>query len=121
MDNICDDYESKDIEKHIGRTTITGKYAFYDPERPEKHRHYDIGSAMGITVKYDTAVDFSGFTMTGDNYNKIMQSLNVKQNGLCNYLIHWIQTREEPMNIFIEGGAKALYESVVRYYNTQQG
>ena len=60
---------------------------------------------MGITVKYDATVDFSGFTMMHDGYNKIMQSLNVKQNELCNHVIHWKQTREEPMHIFTEGVA----------------
>ena len=49
---------------------------------------------MGITAKYNTALDLSGFTMT-DDYNKIMQSLNGKKNEVCNHVMHWVQTREE--------------------------
>ena len=47
----------------------------YDPDRSEEHRHYDIRSNLGITSKYSTTVDFSGFKMTNDNYNKILESL----------------------------------------------
>ena len=66
--------------------------------------------------------------MTDDEYNKIMQSLNVKQNEVCNHVIHWIQRREELIHSFIEDGAgvgkkvaKALYGALAKYYNTQPG
>ena len=49
------------------------------------------------------------------------------QNGLWNYVIDWIQTREEPMHFFIEGGAgggnaqvtNAVHEWMTWYYHTQ--
>ena len=57
------------IQKYV-RTTDTDEYAFYDPDRPEEHRHHDNVSDVEITAKYDTAVDFSGFTMNDDDCNK---------------------------------------------------
>ena len=37
---------------------------------------------MGITTKYDRAIDLSSFTVIDDDKNEIMHSLNVKQNEL---------------------------------------
>ena len=42
LDGIFDDSESKGLERCIGRTTDTDEYEFYDPDRPEEHRHHDI-------------------------------------------------------------------------------
>ena len=66
------------------------EYAHYDPDRPEEHRHHDVGSDVGITAKYNTAVDFSDFILAYADYNKIIQSLNVKHNDLGNHVINWI-------------------------------
>ena len=60
---------------------------------------------LEVISKYDSAVKLSDCTVSDDDYNKIMQSLNVKQNELCNHVIHGIQKREEPKYIFFEGGA----------------
>ena len=58
LDGIFDDFESKDVERHVGVTSDTDEYVFYHPDRPEEHRHQDIGSDLRITAKYDIAVDF---------------------------------------------------------------
>ena len=58
-----------------------------------------------------------------------MQSLNLRQSEICAHVMQWIQTRTEPMHIFTEGGAgvgktktaKAIYESMNRFYRTQPG
>ena len=72
LDGIFYDFESKYLERYVGRAYMD-EYVFYDPDGPEKHRHHDIGSHMGITANYDTVVDISSFTMTGDDdYNKLM-------------------------------------------------
>ena len=101
MDCVFGDFDSKDLDRYVSRTTDTDEYAFYYPDRPEKCSHHEIGSDMGITARYDLAFDFFGFTVTDDDYSKFMQSLNVKHNELCNHVIH-VQTIEEPMHIFIE-------------------
>ena len=58
-----------------------------------------------------------------------MQSLNQKQTEICTHVMQWIQTKTEPIHIFIEGGAgvgktkaaKAIYESMNRFYRAQPG
>ena len=72
FDGIFDDFESRDVECHVGGTTDTEECAFYTPDSFEEYRHHDTGNDMRISAKYDTAVDFLGFTMADDDYNKIM-------------------------------------------------
>ena len=67
--------------------------------------------------------------MPDEEYVELMQSLNLRQSEICAHVMQWIQTRIEPMHIFIEGGAgvgkikaaKAIYESMNRFYRTQPG
>ena len=70
MDGIFD-FERKGLETHVGKTTGANEYAFYDPDSPEAHRCHNVERDLGISAKYDTAVDLSSFTMTDDDYNKI--------------------------------------------------
>ena len=53
----------------------------------------------------DTEVNCSTAPMPNEEYVELMQSLNWRQSEICTHLIQWIQTRTEPMHIFIEGGA----------------
>ena len=67
--------------------------------------------------------------MPEEEYVELMQSLNLRQSEICAHVMQSIQTRTEPMHIFIEGGAevgktkaaKAIYESMNRFYRTQPG
>ena len=67
--------------------------------------------------------------MSDKDYVEFMQSLNLRQSEICAHVMQWIQTRTEPVHIFIEGGAgvgktkaaKANYESMNRFYKTQPG
>ena len=54
------------------------------------------------------------------NISKLMQSLNLKQNELCTHVLQAIDTQNDPIHIFIEGGAGvgktqvagAIYQSI---------
>ena len=61
-----------DLEGWVGKTGDTDEYSFYDPDRPEEHRHHDIGSDLAIAAKYNTSVYLFGFATMDDDYNKIM-------------------------------------------------
>ena len=94
--------------------------AFFCPDRPQKHRQYDTGYAMGLNVRYATEMDCSCGKMQDKEYKRLMQSLNLEQSEICMHTMEWIQTNTEPLHIFIEGGAgvgkthvaKAIYQSL---------
>ena len=84
---------------------------------------------MGLEEKYATEVDCSTTPMADEEYTQLMQTLNLRQSEICAHVMQWIQTKTEPMYIFIEGGAgvgktkaaKAIYESMNRFYRRQPG
>ena len=107
---------------------------FFDPERAEHLKKYDLGLDMGISNKrckvvYNTDVDCSGLHMNDVEYKDVMQCLNTKQYELCTHVMHKIHDTKEQMCIFIEGGAgvgktllgRALSETITRYYQRQPG
>ena len=102
---------------------------FFDTDRPEEQRQYDIGHDIGMGEKYATEVNCSTAPMPHEEYVELMQSLNLRQSEICAHVMQWIQTRTDPMHIFIEGGAgvgktkavKAIYESMNRFYRTKPG
>ena len=126
LDEIYGDLET-DLDKD-GQSD-KDQYGFYDPDRPEKHRYYDIGQDLGLREKYITEVDMSPCHMGDQEYLLLMQSLNLRQSEICTHVMQWIQTKTEKLHIFIEGGAgvgktmaaKAICESMNRFYRTQPG
>ena len=84
---------------------------------------------MGLNVRYATEEDCSCGTMQDKEYEKLMQSLNLEQSEICIHITEWIQTKNEPLHIFLEGGAgvrkthvaKAIYQSMEMFYGVQPG
>ena len=78
---------------------------------------------MGLTVRYAIEVDCSCDTMQDKGYEILMQSLNLEQSEICIHKMEWIQSKSEPLHIFIEEGlgvrktqvAKAMYQSMERF------
>ena len=84
---------------------------------------------MGFEEKYATEVDCSITPMADEESTKLIQTLNLRQSEICAHVMQWIHTKTDPMYIFIEGGAgvektkaaKAIYESMNRFYRAQLG
>ena len=84
---------------------------------------------MGLNVRYATEVDCSCGIMSDKEYESLMQSLNQEQSEICIHIMEWIQTKTEPLHIFIEGGAgvgktcvaKTIYQSMERFSGSQPG
>ena len=50
----ANDSEGDDIKEKHSYTVDTDDYGFFDPDRPQQHRQYDIGYDMGLNVRYTT-------------------------------------------------------------------
>ena len=102
---------------------------FFNPDRPQEHRQYDIGYDMGLNVRYATEVECSYGTLQDKEYGRLLQSLNLEQSEICIHIMEWIQANSEPLHIFIEGEAgvgktrvaKAIHHSLERFYGAQPG
>ena len=84
---------------------------------------------MCLNVRSATEVDCSFGTMQDKKYEILMESLNLEQSEICIHILKWLQTKSEPLHIFIEGGtgvgkacvAKAIYQSMEKFYGAQPG
>ena len=103
FDDMYDDIDAEIKNRGMSQAD-KDEYGFFDPDRPEEHRQYDIGHDMGMGQKYTTKVHASHCEMTDQEYLQIMQSLNLRQSEICTHIMQWIQTKIDPMHIFIEGG-----------------
>ena len=120
-------YNFTSTKVHFACTRKLSFETCFDSDRPQEHRQYDIGYDMGLNVRYATEVDCSCCTKQDKEYERLMESLNLEQGEICIHIMEWIQTKSEPLHIFIEGGAgvrkihvaKAKYQSVERFYGAQ--
>ena len=118
-----------DTNMHENIENTGDEYGFFDPDRPEEHTKHDLAYDMGQTCTYQTQVDYSGTKMTDSEYMQLMQSLNIKQSELCTHVLKAVDTQNDQMCIFIEGGAgvgktqvaKAIYQSLEKFYSSQPG
>ena len=105
-----------------------GTFGFFDPNRDEKFKRYDISKEFPVSKKrermqkkrYETEDDCSDVQMSNDEYHKIMQILNLRPYELCVHVMHQLENNSEQMFLFIVGGAGvgktvlgcALYETI---------
>ena len=67
--------------------------------------------------------------MSDNNYYALVRSLNGKQRQFFNHVLHSVKTRDDPLRLFLSGGAgvgkstvtNALYEALIRYLNSIAG
>lgn len=63
-----------------------------------------------------------------DTFFAEMRALNVKQWGFVNYVMHEVRNAQDPIKIFLSGGAgvgkstliHAMHDSLIRYYNSRR-
>ena len=129
--------EYEDISSVNGEEVENNSFGFFDPDRDDNLKQYDIGPDLYIGNKkkklqkrrYDTEVDWSGLHMNRDEYRSVMQMLNNKQYELCSHVMEQLENNCEQMLIFIEGGAgvgktllgHALCETITRFHIKKAG
>ena len=67
--------------------------------------------------------------MSDDDYYALVRSLNEKQRQFFYHVLHSIKTKDDPLRLFLSGGAgvgkstvtNALYEALIRYLNSVAG
>ena len=67
--------------------------------------------------------------MSDDKYRRLVRSLNEKQRQFFYHVLHSIKTKDNPLQVFLSGGAgigkstvtNALYEALIRFLNSIAG
>ena len=87
---------------------------------------YDVGVDMGITRKQVGHEELSQLGEMDDiNYRHLVRGLNKQQKYFFYHVLHWLKVKDEPMHIFLTGGAdvgksvvtKVLYQALLKFYS----
>ena len=104
-------------------------YGCFDPGKEKQHKQYDLMDDMGIFPRANDEEELVVKRMKDHDFRKLVQSLNVQQKELFYHVLNSIKTSDQPLQLFLSGGAgvgkstvtNALYEALVRYFNTGPG
>ena len=107
-----DDQDDIDDSNIMECLSMIDKYGFYDPDRDENLKTYDLATDIKQLKNrqhikhdsYDPNVDSSGYNMSDEEYTNVMHSLNKQQYELCAHIMNQIDSNTKPLRIFIEGG-----------------
>ena len=74
-------------------------------------------------------VETTGIMLPDEEYLQLLRSLNTRQREFFNHIVHWIKCKDEPIYVFLSGGAgvgksvviRALYQSLYRTLNLKEG
>ena len=94
------------------------------------HNQYDLLDDIGIFPRSNDEEELVKKRMSDDNYYElVVRSLNEKQKQFFYHVLHLIKTSDDPLRLFLSGGAgvgkstvtNALYEALIRYLNSIAG
>ncbi|KAK3097672.1 hypothetical protein FSP39_011969 [Pinctada imbricata] len=103
-------------------------FVMFNPDRPLEHRRYDIGADIGASTSVPN-IECHSDRVSDDEYLKLVRSLNIKQREFFTHVLHWINTKDQPLYAFLSGGAgvgksvliKAIYQALHRQLHSIEG
>ena len=128
FDEIAPGTEQIESETAEEQPVDSEKFVCFNPDRVTEQCNYDIGTEIGSSCSV-TRIEQSTNLLADDTYDKLLRSLNSKQEYFYNHVIHWIKTKDEPLYAFLSGGAgvgksvviRALYQTLYRLLNLKEG
>ena len=96
---------------------------------PDFNENYNMSDDIGIpSVDLNTEPLILN-ELQDNEYRHMVQMLNKEQKEFFYHVLHLVKTSDEPFYCFLSGGAgvgkshltKALYQAVLKYYNTRAG
>lgn len=106
-------------------------YGCFDPSANkvsnscEQPCSYDLGQDIGITRKQVDESCLPQNEMSDEAFRTLAQNLNHKQKEFFYHVYHWLKTQNDPLYVFLSGGAgvgksvvlRVLYQALLKYYN----
>ena len=121
--------------QHINEQDATAKrkpselFGCFDPGTNKQHSQYDLFDDMGILPRHNDQEELVQNRLHDSDYRQLVRSLNIKQKEFFYHVLHSIKTKDDPLTLFLSGGAgvgkstvtNALYETLTRYLNSVPG
>lgn len=133
-DNTSDDPVAPNTQ-HINEQDAAAKtksselFGCFDPGTNKHHSQYDLFDDMGILPRHNDEEELVQNRLHDSDYRQLVRSLNIKQKEFFYHVLHSIKTKDDPLALFLSGGAgvgkstvtNALYEALTRYLNSVPG
>lgn len=133
-DNTSDDPVAPNTQ-HINeqdaaaKTKLSELFGCFDPGTNKQHSQYDLFDDMGILPRHNDEEELVQNRLNDSDYRQLVRSLNIKQKEFFYHVLHSIKTKDDPLALFLSGGAgvgkstvtNALYEALMRYLNSVPG
>ena len=111
------------------KTKPSELFGCFDPGTNKQHSQYDLFDGMGILPRHNDEEELVQNRLNDSDYRQLVRSLNIKQKEFFYHVLHSIKTKDDPLALFLSGGAgvgkstvtNALYEALVRYLNSVPG
>ena len=97
--------EHEESQHKLQHTILSNAFAFFDPDRPEIKRHYDIGPQLDISTScYENSVQIVAEKIPDSEYRMLLQSLNQKQQEFFTHIMHSTKWKSEQVMCSLHGG-----------------
>ena len=133
-DNTSDDPVAPNTQHineqdHAAKTKPRELFGCFDPGTNKQHSQYDLFDDMGILPRHNDEEELVQNRLNDSDYRQLVRSLNIKQKECFYHVLHSIKTKDDPLALFLSGGAgvgkstvtNALYEALMRYLNSVPG
>ena len=133
-DNTSDDPVAPNTQ-HINEQDAAAKtrpselFGCFDPGTNKQQSQYDLFDDMGILPRHNDEEELVQNRLNDSDYRQLVRSLNIKQKEFFYHVLHSIKTKDDPLALFLSGGAgvgkstvtNAPYEALMRYLNSVPG
>ena len=100
------------------KTKPSELFGCFDPGTNKQHSQYDLFDYMGILLRHNDEEELVQNRLNDSDYRQLVRSLNIKQKEFFYHVLHSIKTKDDPLALFLSGGAgvgkstvtNALYE-----------
>lgn len=105
------------------KTKPSELYGCFDLGTSKQHSQYDLLDDIGIFPRSNDEEELVVKHINDNDYRQFVQSLNKKQKESFYHVLHCVKTKDEPLTLFLSGGAgvgkstviNALYEALIKY------
>nr|XP_058951934.1 uncharacterized protein LOC131779403 [Pocillopora verrucosa] len=109
-DNTSDDPVAPNTQ-HINEQDAAAKtkpselFGCFDPGTNKQHSQYDLFDDMGILPRHNDEEELVQNRLNDSDYRQLVCSLNIKQKEFFYHVLHSIKTKDDPLALFLSGGA----------------
>ena len=117
-DPVAPNTQHTNEQDAAAKTKPSELFGCFDPGTNKQHSQYDLFDYMGILPRHNDEEELVQNRLNDSDYRQLVRSLNIKQKEFFYHVLHSIKTKDDPLALFLSGGAgvgkstvtNALYE-----------